>query len=188
MHDDPRFERREPSELTLEALRPEESELLANLLELYIHDLSAIFTRVELDASGRFGYPSLSAYLSGRTDRFAFLIRCSGRVAGFALAKRGSPASDDPNVLDIAEFFVLRRFREQGVGRAAAALLWDRLPGTWTIRALVANTGAVSFWRRAVAAYTRGRGTEREQLDGTSSWLVFSFDNTGYASDGAGHG
>jgi predicted acetyltransferase len=186
--DDPRSERREPSELALEALRPEDGELLANLLELYIHDLSAIFTRVELDARGRFGYPPLSAYLSGRTDRFAFLIRCGGRVAGFALAKRGSPVSADPNALDIAEFFVLRRFREHGVGRAAAALLWDRLPGTWTIRALVANTGAVSFWRRAVAAYTRGSGTEREHLDGTSSWLVFSFDNTGYGIGGAVHG
>ncbi len=164
-------------ELTLETLVPEDGELLGNLLELYIHDLSAIFTRVELDARGRFGYPSLPAYLSGRTDRFAFLIRCGGRVAGFSLAQRGSPVADDPNVLDVAEFFVLRRFREHGVGRAAAALLWDRLPGTWTIRARVDNARAVPFWRRAVAAYTRGTGTEREHCDGSSTWRVFSFDN-----------
>jgi len=170
-----------PSELTLHTLGPEDSELLGNLLELYIHDLSAIYPRVELDARGRFGYPPLPAYLSGRSDRFAFSIRCDGRVAGFALAQRGSPVADDPNVLDVAEFFVLKRFRQRGVGRAAAALLWERLPGTWTIRVRADNAPAVPFWRSAVAAYTRGTGTEREHDDGSSKWLVFSFDNAGGA-------
>jgi predicted N-acetyltransferase YhbS len=165
------------AQVALEALKPADGELLANLLELYVHDLSAIFTRVELGPDGRFGYPALPTYLSGRTDRFAFLIRCDGHVAGFALAQRGSPVADDPNVLDIAEFFVLRRFRERGVGRAAAALLWDRLPGTWTIRAAVHNARTVPFWRGAVAAYTHGTGTEREHLVGSSKRVVFSFDS-----------
>src|SRR3954468_4234570 len=31
--------------------------LLANLLELYVHDLSAAFPNVEMGADGRFGYP-----------------------------------------------------------------------------------------------------------------------------------
>lgn len=165
------------TQVTLETAGPADGELLANLLELYIHDLSAIFARVELGADGRFGYPPLAAYLSGRTDRFAFLLRWDGQLAGFALAQRGSPVADDPNVLDVAEFFVLRRFRARGVGRAAAALLWDRLPGTWTIRAAVENAPAVPFWRGAVAAYTRGAGTEREHLVGSSKWIVFSLDS-----------
>ena len=80
-----------------------DAELLSNLLELYIHDLSAAFPHLELGADGRFGYPKLPLYWSEPESRFPFLIRCDGRVAGFALVTRGSPATDDPNVFDIAE-------------------------------------------------------------------------------------
>lgn len=165
------------AEVTLRTLGPADEELLANLLELYVHDLSVLFPRVELGPNGRFGYPPLSTYLSGSGTRFAFSIHAGDQVAGFVLVQRGSPVADDPNTLDVAEFFVLRRFREHGVGRAAAALLWARLPGTWTIRAVTRNARAVTFWRGAVAAFTRGTGTEREHFDGSSTWVVFSFDS-----------
>src|SRR6478609_11342972 len=108
--------------LRLELARQEESPLLANLLELYIHDLSEIFPVVQLGPEGRFGYPRLSSYWSEPEARFPFLIRKHGKVVGFALAQRGSPLSDDPEVLDVAEFFVLRNVRHAGVGARAAEL------------------------------------------------------------------
>ena len=37
-------------------------------------------------------------------------------------------------MLDVAEFFVLRRYRRSGVGRSAAFLIWKHFPGTWTVR------------------------------------------------------
>ncbi|HEX6277111.1 MAG TPA: GNAT family N-acetyltransferase, partial [Polyangiaceae bacterium] len=104
--------------------------------------------------------------------------RCDGSVAGFALAKRGSPVADDPNVLDVAEYFVLRRFRGHGVGGSAAKLLWDRLRGAWTIRAPIVNPGAVAFWRSVVGTYTGHAATESERRSGSRAWIVFSFDNT----------
>ncbi len=36
--------------------------------------------------------------------------------------------------LHMAEFFVLRRWRRTGVGRAAVRDLLERFPGTWEIR------------------------------------------------------
>ena len=120
--------------VSLVAATPADATLLANLLELYIHDLSGVFD-VTLGADGRFGYPRLPLYWSEPDRRFAFLIRCDERVAGFALATRGSPAVSDPDVLDVAEFFVMRRYRRSGVGRAAAFLLWNRIAGNWLIRA-----------------------------------------------------
>jgi len=163
--------------LTLSAISQADGPLLGNLLELYIHDLSAIFVDVQLGPDGRFGYPSLPSYLSGSSDRFAFLIRCEQLVAGFALVTRGSPVAKDPSVLDIAEYFVLRRFRRCGVGRAAAGLLWDRLPGAWTVRAADVNPDAVAFWRRVVATYTNNSASESEHRDGSKNWVVFSFNN-----------
>jgi predicted acetyltransferase len=151
---------------------------LGNLMQLYVHDLSALFDHVEIGEDGRFGYPELPSYVSGGSQRFAFLLRAEGRLAGFVLARHGSPASDDPTALDIAEFFVLRKFRARGIGRAAAALLWDRLPGCWTIRAVERNASAVRFWRAAVQAYTGGRCSEGERLERSGKWIVQYFDNT----------
>jgi predicted acetyltransferase len=130
-----------------------DASLLANLLELYIHDLSAVFPNVRLGPDGRFGYPKLPLYWSEPERRFPFLIHADGELAGFALATRGSPFSDDPAVLDVAEFFVLRRHRRAGVGQRAACLLWQTLPGAWIVRVSEGNTGALDFWRRTVGEF-----------------------------------
>lgn len=146
--------------------------LLANLLELYIHDLSAVFTQVRLGEDGRFGYASLAAYLEGEPGRRAFVLRVDGRVAGFALARRGSPAVPEPEVWDVAEFFVLRAYRGGGVGRAAALALWERLGGAWTVRVANKNVPALAFWRRVVASYA-GAVRELSWSPGTEPWTVF---------------
>ncbi|HXS16216.1 MAG TPA: GNAT family N-acetyltransferase [Polyangiaceae bacterium] len=164
-------------QVTLEPAGEAEAVLLNNLMELYIHDLSALFSRLMLGEDGRYGYPELPSYLCGGGDRSALVIRHDGRVAGFVLVRRGSPASDDPRVLDVAEFFVLRQFRNRGVGREAAARLWHRLPGHWTVRAAAANLAAIKFWRKTVASCTQG-ATETPRVIGTSEWVVLSFDNS----------
>ena len=163
--------------VVLDAATRAERELLSNLLELYIHDLSAAFPSIELGEDGRFGYSKLELYWSEPERRFPFLIRADGRVAGFALATRGSPASDDPEVLDVAEFFVLRRYRRSGVGRQAAALLWQRLPGTWIVRVAESNPGALSFWGDTVGEFTNGGATEYQRPGTPSAWRVFSFES-----------
>jgi predicted acetyltransferase len=151
--------------------------LLANLLELYVHDLSEVFPLIELGADGRFGYDKLPLYWSEPECRFPFLIRYGTGVAGFVLATRGSPASDDPDVFDLAEFFVIRRHRRSGVGRRAAFLVWDRLPGRWIVRVSEGNTSALPFWAGVIAEYTNGAATEFEQEGTPHTWRVFSFES-----------
>src|SRR5262245_24282117 len=107
-----------PEEVRLAPATPEDAALPSNLLELYVHDMSEFFP-VQIGADGRFGYAKLPLYWSESDRRFPFLIRSGERVAGFALVTRGSPATDDPGDLDVAEFFVLRGYRRSGVGRQA---------------------------------------------------------------------
>jgi predicted acetyltransferase len=164
-------------DVVLDAATQADAGLLANLLELYIHDLSAAFPNVELGPDGRFGYSRLPLYWSEPDRRFPFLIKCDGRVAGFALATRGSPASDDPDVFDVAEFFVLRRYRRSGVGRRAAILLWNRLPGRWIVRVSEGNAGALPFWSRVIAEVTGGAATELKRPGDPHTWRVFSFES-----------
>lgn len=161
--------------IALHAAGPEDASLLENLLELYLHDLSEVFL-IELGADGRFGYETLALYWAEPERRFAFLIKSGERVAGFVLVTRGSPVSDDPNVLDVAEFFVLRRYRREGVGRRAASLLWERMPGDWIVRVSTGNRGALPFWRSVIAEFTRGDFTEWERAGTPHDWRVFSFN------------
>jgi predicted acetyltransferase len=155
--------------------------LLRNLLELYIHDLSEIFP-VELGLDGRFGYERLPLYWAEPAARHVFLIKCGTRVAGFVLAMRGSPATEDPNDLDVAEFFVLRSYRRSGVGRQAAFALWDTVPGQWVVRVSDANRAGLRFWSEAIRSYTSGVFNESARPGTPVDWRVFTFASTSQRS------
>jgi predicted acetyltransferase len=165
------------AETRLEVATLSQAPLLANLLELYLHDLSAVFPAIQLGADGRFGYPWLPLYWSEPKRRFPFLIREGSWVVGFALATRGSPASDDTDVFDVAEFFVIRQHRRSGVGRRAAILLWERLPGRWIVRASQGNPGAVPFWAAVVSEYTGGAAVRSQRQGNPHPIEVFSFQS-----------
>jgi len=162
-------------EIILQAATLADSTLLSNLLELYMHDLSEAFPSIELKPDGRFGYDKLALYWSKPECHFPFLIKCDARIVGFALATRGSPATDDPNVFDVAEFFVIRRYRRSGVGQRAVALLWNRLPGRWIVRVSEGNPGALAFWVGVIAKFTSGAATEIKLPGNPHAWRVFSF-------------
>jgi predicted acetyltransferase len=162
--------------ITLDEATLSDAPLLSNLLELYIHDLSEVFPNIELGEDGRFGYDRLPLYWSEGERRFAFLIRLDGRVVGFVLATRGSPVAEDPDALDIAEFFVIRRHRRSGVGRRAAFLLWNGLPGKWTVRVSEGNPIALRFWSGVIAEFTGGTTTESKCPGQPHGWRVFSLE------------
>jgi len=173
-------------QVTIELAAPTDAALLSNLLELYVYDLSEAF-RIETGLDGRFGYPKLPLYWSEPEKRFPFLICTGGRTVGFALVTRGSPATDDPDVLDIAEFFILRRYRRSGLGRRAAALLWDRLPGRWIVRVSEGNRGAMPFWESTIRVYTRGQCKQSKRAGSPHAWCDLSFTSAVDRSDpGAG--
>ena len=165
-------------EVTLVPATRGDEALLENLLTLYIHDMSEIVPLVP-DDDGRFRYRRLPPYFSEPATHFPFLIRSGGRNAGFALVTRGSPVSDDPAVLDVAEFFVLRGDRRSGVGRHAAPLLWRRIPGEWTVRVFEANRAGLPFWEATIREFTAGAYTAETQPNPPHPRRVFRFKSGG---------
>lgn len=164
----------EPAGVTLEIATACDETLLSNLLQLYAYDLSDVFG-LEPGPEGRFCYAQLPLYWSEPQRRFAFLIRRGRQNIGFALATRGSPVTTDPDDLDVAEFFVLRRYRRSGVGRRAAFLLWDRLIGNWVVRVSDGNRGGVDFWARVIAEYTGGILSCSDIPGDPHPWRVYRF-------------
>jgi predicted acetyltransferase len=155
----------------------EQEPILANLLELYQHDFSE-YIDLELGADGRFGdkYLSLSLYWK-ESGRYPFLIKASGRLAGFALVRAGSQLSGDEHTWDMAEFFIIRGLRRHGVGMQAAHDIWKRFPGRWEVRVIGRNGTAQEFWGRAIAAFI-GKAIRPIAFEKDGElWRVFAFES-----------
>ena len=130
---------------------PEQEPILANLLQLYIHDFSEFFD-VELGPDGRFDYPDLPRYWR-EPERHAFLVYADRKLAGFVLVRKAPTAPGTEMVWDLAEFFVARAYRRQGVGLEAAHQVWSKLPGHWQVRVMESNAAAHHFWNHAIARF-----------------------------------
>lgn len=133
---------------------PDDEPVLANLMQLYLHDLRD-FGGPPPDEHGRFSAPPLARYWA-EPHHHPFLIRADGRLAGFALANRHSRIHTPFGGHVVDHFFVLRGCRDQSVGTAAATRLFDALPGRWEIATPAANIPATAFWRSVSQRYTGG--------------------------------
>lgn len=136
---------------------PGEEVVLAALLQLYVYDFSEALA-LDVGDDGRYRVPSTEG-------RDAFLVRVDGKLAGFALCAGKSRLTGEAGVHDVAEFFVLRRYRRSGVGEQAARWLFDRFPGRWEVRQRTENTPATAFWRCVIDRYTGGRFEEEVLAD-----------------------
>lgn len=121
---------------------------LGRLLQLYIHEWSALIPQ-EIGADALFVYDDLVLYRPDTPSRAAYLFLEDDGMAplGFALVLR-----DDGGRWHVEEFFVLAGARRDGVGTAAARLLFATRPGPWTFTVRFENPGAHAFWRRVVPA------------------------------------
>lgn len=139
---------------------------LENLMHLYLYDFSE-YTHEDVDDRGRFTDEYLPRYWS-EPERHPFLVTVDGKYAGFVLVRQLSGPGELPVTHSIAEFFILRRYRKQGLGRWAAGQIFDRFPGLWVVEEMRENLPAQAFWRRVIAEYTKGnyRETTRPDWDG----------------------
>ena len=148
--------------------------VVRQLIELYQYDLSEISQDLDVDAHGLFGYNHLDHYWTEK-ERYPFLIRVNGRYAGFALVNDW--VLIPVNQRSIAEFFVMRKFRRQGVGKRVAFDLFDRLPAMWEVRQVKDNTAGIQFWRRVIGEYTGGNYKETQLEQEAWQGQAQYFDN-----------
>jgi predicted acetyltransferase len=112
------------------------------LLDLCLHDLSIYNDDNEPADNGHFPYEYFDLYWI-EDERVPYLIRADGKVAGIAFVRLGPPH-------EMAEFFILNRWRRLGVGRIAARHIFDSHAGEWHVHELSGNDSAVAFWRSVV--------------------------------------
>jgi predicted acetyltransferase len=138
----------------------EDKPVIANLLQLYLHDFSEVEPR-ELSPHGTFDYAWLDSYFIAAADREAYLITVAGRLAGFALVR--SDVDGDEGAWNVSEFFVVRAHRRKGIATRAARQLLQRHPGPWTLSYLLDNHPASRFWPNLVNTVACEPADRREQ-------------------------
>lgn len=151
-------------EIALIRLAAKDEGLLQNLFQLYTHDFSDFWAgtdRGEIGADGRFADYPLTPYWT-RAGWSADLIRVDGQIAGFILINDQSH-SGLPADRNVAETFILRKHRRQGIAQAAVRQAFDRHPGQWELAVARANQPALAFWKALVT--TSPQASELEVLD-----------------------
>ena len=146
-------------DVTLSEAAPEAEPMLARLMQLYAYDFSELMG-FDIGEDGTFAGGTTLASFWSESWRHPFVIRADTRIAGFCILDERSRLSGDRSICDVAEFFVLRKFRRRGVGAQAARLAFARYPRRWEVRQTAENVAATAFWRRAIADHTGGAFTE----------------------------
>jgi predicted acetyltransferase len=158
------------SSLTVTRTADSERQLLQQMLELYQHDLSDIWDQ-DLDVRGEFGYS---------TERFwqdpncaAYIFRIEEHPAGFALVDKEVKVPGGEFWMD--QFFVMKKYRKQGVGSDAANIVFNSHIGQWQVGQMMDNFVAQSFWRKTISSYTANQYKETEITSGWWQGIVQSF-------------
>lgn len=148
-------------------------ELIRRMMELYLYDFSE-FDDADLDEHGCYRYGDLD-YFWFEPTHAAFLVTVDGKLAGFVLVN--NEVKLEGNDRAICEFFVMRKYRGQGVGTAMAQAVFDGLPAAWEIAVVERNKPAQAFWRKVIGDYSQNAFQET-MLD-NEEWTgpVFSMDS-----------
>lgn len=128
-----------------------ERPIIEQLIQLYLYDMASEHPW-PLEPNGRYAYDFL--------DRFwqhPYLLHTNGELAGFALVIRGCPITGRADCWFMAELFVLRPYRRQGLGAEATRQLLANHPGAWHVAVLQSNQPALAFWNRALRVPTGRR-------------------------------
>jgi ribosomal-protein-alanine N-acetyltransferase len=144
----------------------------------YVYDMSEYLGHLpgwKFPPAGAYECDDLGSYFSDPAA-FPYLIKVAGELAGFAIVDR--KGSDPAIQFNMAQFFIHRKFKGQGIGTAVADECFRRHAGLWSVMVIPENRGALAFWRKAIGAFTGGLLAEsREQIAhlGNSEQCVFRF-------------
>ena len=167
--------------IVLKQVMFEEKETLRNLLEKYDYEFSQYDHR-DVDSLGLFGYFYLDHYWV-ESNRWAYFIVVDEKLAGFVMVNTYPEVKDQTCDFQIAEFFILHKYRKRGVGFTAFSEVLKRHQGRWQLKVHPKNVAADSFWQKSINVLTNGQYKkilsypDTEYDDGTCGHIYF-FDNT----------
>lgn len=141
--------------ISVEPILIEQKSVFMQMMELYMYDFSE-FSDEDINEYGYFGYLRIDDYWN-EEGRYPFFIRVDGKLAGLVLVRSCCEYNDLPNPHNIAEFFVMKKYRRKGVGKEVAMKIFEMFPGGWEVSQWVNNLPAQYFWKQVISKYTKGK-------------------------------
>ena len=136
---------------------------IENVYRDYLDDLAPLNTGIFpiLPEVGHREPDQISRWFAD-SGSYPLVILKSMVAVGFAMVGRAAAIAGRPDVdYRMAEFFIARSERRRGIGQTAVQIILHRYAGRWEINEYLRNPVAVNFWRRVVAAHTRGDYQEK---------------------------
>ena len=151
-----------------------EKAVIRQMMELYLYDLSE-FCGTDLSEHGYFDYSYLDCYWTEEI-RHPYLVKANSKLAGFVLVNQSTNLPDGKYCM--AEFFILRKYRQKEIGRQVAVSIFNLFPGRWELYQANSNIIAGKFWQSVLKVYTKGNYTETVMDKDGWNGVIRSFDNT----------
>ncbi len=157
----------------LELVEEKNKEIIYNLMQLYTYELSFFEDETTSFTMLDTGLYIMNKYVEKywqEDNRHPYILKCNDELAGFVLQR-----FNEENMNEIAEFFVINKYRKIGAGKYMANKMFDMYKGKWEVRTLLKNERAQKFWRTVIKQYTNNNFEEKFIRD--SSRLAFYFEN-----------
>ena len=133
-------------------------DVIKNLMQFYIYDFSE-YIGYDVEKQGLYkAYHGLDEYRKEGAGNFPYIMTKDKKNIGFALVRKHHASE---KYFSIAEFFIMKKYRRFGIGKAAAIHLFTLYKGDWQVQQRENNIPAQKFWRSVIEEYTNGDFTER---------------------------
>jgi predicted acetyltransferase len=159
--------------LTIEKVPKSQAGVLQNLYSLYLHDLSAYTPSLDIREDGAFHFEELPLFwkVEGLSPYF---IKVDGELTGFFLLLE-QPALQQEADYCINDFFILNKYRGQGIASKTVKDIFSNRKGTYMIIELADNKPAISFWKHIYESLHISFQEKKIEIDGEPT-LVQTFN------------
>ena len=158
--------------ISIEPIPVGQKSVLVQMMELYNYDFTE-FSNDDINEYGYFGYPYIDNYWT-EEGRYPYFIRVDGKIAGFILVRSYCEYNNLELPHNIAEFFVLKKYRHKGVGKESAFMIFDEYHGEWEISQWDNNFPAQKFWKKVISEYANGQYKEFSSVKNKIVGFTFS--------------
>jgi len=162
-----------PAPIELLRTTLDQADLIRNLYQFYAYE-SSDWEAEDVEVDGRFYIHEehLARYWQS-PGWSADLILVDGFIAGFVLIERSELPGLEVN--ELADLFILKRYRRQGIAKAVAQQLLCSGTGDWLLRCYALDPAGVAFCQAVLVDLPRAsRSIELEDEPELLNFLVSS--------------
>lgn len=135
----------------------------SNLQKMYEAEFSPLMD-YDVNEHGEYDQEMLMSHWSPRGYDMYMLYYDKRIPAGFVIVNLASTLDESQqNTRDIAEFYVMPKWRNTGIGKWMAFEIFAKYPGNWEVRQ-VPGLKARDFWVKVISTFT-GKETVEEITD-----------------------